>query len=462
VVRLEQRSIWAALFERFPSVLGLRPLGTGLAWLLYRLGGHEVGLTQFFNAALALFAWGWVVRDAPQPRLHAVLALLVGGVLFAGYIWVFHMHGIFYGPLLVFVAALVRCARGPIDLRTLLGVFMGGVATSLAHPFALPLVLAFAAGAAIETPELRTRQGAAVLVVLLTGSLATYLLLVPPASRGLSADPVAGLLASFRTSEVRRAGSILVLQLAAWTAYRTWGGRGAFAAALLTEVVGGAAIAMGLPAMPMWLTWAALKSARHGRWTMAALIACCTLLPLANPTGSPTYALFAIFVALAASAMDDADAEARLRSLGTGAAIAASAALLVVALAVRVGWPVPVVSAVARPVLAEGERTRQLEVLAGQLMDSRWRGEPVRFATAAGDPVKVNAIERQHRPPTEDAHLRTWLDWKRGGPATGRDTLVMAFGGETRPGMDTLFVAHGRYAGDALVLRPSSTPAGAD
>src|SRR6185369_6089797 len=113
----------------------------------------------------------------------------------------------------------------------------------------------------------------------------------------------------------------------------TWGGRGAFAAALLTEVVGGAAIAMGLPAMPMWLTWAALKSARHGRW------------------------------ALAASAMDDADAEARLRSLGTGAAIAASAALLVVALAVRVGWPVPVVSAVARPVLAEGERTRQLEVL---------------------------------------------------------------------------------------------------
>jgi len=32
IVRLEQRSLWAALFERFPSVLSLRPLGTGPAW----------------------------------------------------------------------------------------------------------------------------------------------------------------------------------------------------------------------------------------------------------------------------------------------------------------------------------------------------------------------------------------------------------------------------------------------
>ena len=122
----------------------------------------------------------------------------------------------------------------------------------------------------------------------------------------------------------------------------------------------------------------------------------------------------------------------------------------------------PLVSKLARPLLAEGERTRQLEVLAGRLMGSVWKTEPVRFATATGDPVKVNAVDRRVRPPTEDAHLKTWLDWKRGEPASGRDTLVLAFGGETRPGMDTLFVAHGRYAGDALVLRRSSAPPGAD
>src|SRR5262249_60229161 len=142
-------------FERFPSVLSLRPLGTGPAWLLYRFGGHDVALVQFANAALALLAWAWVLHGARERHVLAAIALVAGGVFFAGYIWVFHLHGIFYGPLLVYVAALARSARSAVDLRTLLGVFVGGVLTALAHPFALPLVLAFALGAMLETPALR-------------------------------------------------------------------------------------------------------------------------------------------------------------------------------------------------------------------------------------------------------------------------------------------------------------------
>src|SRR5262249_41569236 len=94
VVRLQERTFLQAWFGRLPSVLSLRPLGTGPAWLLYRLGGHDVGLVQFVNAALALLAWGWLASDARQPRLLGVLALVAGGVFFAGYIWVFHLHGI--------------------------------------------------------------------------------------------------------------------------------------------------------------------------------------------------------------------------------------------------------------------------------------------------------------------------------------------------------------------------------
>ena len=462
MVRLEQRSFWAALFDKFPSVLSLRPLGTGPAWLLYRLGGHDVGLTQFANAALALFAWGWVVRDARERRVLALLALVVGGVFFAGYIWVFHLHGIFYGPLLIYLAALVRAAGNPLDLRSLLGGFVGGVLAALAHPYALPLAVAFAVGAMLETPALRTRAGVSALAVVLTGSLAVYLLLVPSSVHVLVGAPLAGLITSYKTAEVNAVGSLAAALLAAWTASRAWPGRGSLAAALLTLVVAAAAAAVGLPVLPLWIAWAAAKAARRGRWAMVALLSVCALLPIANPTGSPTYAIFAIFVATCATALDDQAIELRLQPLRGPAPAVVAVVLLAVALAVREGWPVPVVSRVAQPLLAEGERTRQLEVLATRLMGSAWRGEPACFATATGDPVKVNAVDRRVRPPTEDSHLRTWLDWKRGGPASGRDTLVIAFGGETRPGMDTLFVAHGRYAGDALVLRPSSAPPGAD
>ena len=159
VVRLETRTLWGALFSNFPSVLSLRPLGTGAAWLLYRLGGHDPGLAEIVNALLALFAWGWAASGAREQRLFAVLALVASGVFFAGYIWVFHLHGIFYGPLLVYLAALVRSARGPLDLRTLLGVFVGALVTALVHPYALPLAVTFVLGATLETPLLRSRQG---------------------------------------------------------------------------------------------------------------------------------------------------------------------------------------------------------------------------------------------------------------------------------------------------------------
>jgi hypothetical protein len=227
-------------------------------------------------------------------------------------------------------------------------------------------------------------------------------------------------------------------------------------------VLGFAAATAGLPVLPLWVAWAAAKAARHGRWTMAAVVGACALLPLPNPSGSPTYGIFVVFAALSATALDEEGLETRLRRIPSGAFAAAAAVLLAVALAVRSGWPVPIVSGFARPLLAEGERTRQVEVLADRLLASRWRLEQVRFATNYTMPVNADAVDRRHRPPTEVAHLATWLDWKRGGSATGGDTLVMAFGGETRPGMDTLFVAHGRYAGDALVLRRSPALDGAN
>ena len=461
-MRLEQRSLWASLFEQFPSVLSLRPLGTGPAWLLYRLGGHDVGLVQFANAAVALFAWGWLLGGAREPRVLALLGLVAGGVFFAGYIWVFHLHGIFYGPLLLYVAALVRAARGPLDLRTLLGAFLGSVLTALAHPYSLPLGIAFAAGAVIEAPLLRSRAGVAALAVAITGSLAVYFLLVPPHGHAVPNQPLAGLITSYRTSEVNAVGSVVAALLAAWTASRAWPGRSGLAAALLTLLLAGATMAAGLPVLPLWIAWAAAKAARHGHWALVALLGASALLPVANPTGSPTYAIFAILVAAGATALDEARPDARLRAIPGVANAAAVAALLLVALAVRGGWPVPVVSRLARPLLAEGERTRQLEVLAARLLRSTWRDEPVHFAVAAANPVDVNAMDRRYRPPTEDFHFATWLDWKRGGPATGRDTLVLAFGGEPLPGMDTLFVAHGRYAGDALVLRRSPGAPGAE
>lgn len=456
IVRLETRTLWGALFDKFPSVLSLRPLGTGAAWLLYRLGGHDPGLAEIVNALLALFAMGWAASGAREQRLFAVLALVTGGVFFAGYIWVFHLHGIFYGPLLVYLAALVRSARGPLDLRTLLGVFVGALVTALVHPYALPLAVAFVLGATLETPLLRSRQGLSAVGVVVLGVAAAYLLLVPSSNRGVDGDPLAGWVTSFATLEVDVIGSLVAGGLAAWTASRVWPGPPGLWAALLTLVLAAAGVALHVPVLPLWIAWAAAKSVRHGRFTMAALLGATALLPMANPTGSPTYAIFAVFVAVCASAYDEPGSDGLLRALRPVHVGGVLALMLVVAVLLRSGVPVPVLSRIAQPLFVEGERTRQLELLGEKLVASPWRDHPARLLRSAVKPTEADAIDRRFRPPTEDAHLATWLDWKRGTPPAATDTLVLTFGGETVAGMDTVLLARGRYAGDALVLRRSS------
>lgn len=456
IVQLETRTLWATLFEQLPTVLSLRPLGTGPAWLLYRLGGHDVALVEVLNAALALLAWVWAAHGVREKRLFALLALVAGGVFFTGYIWVFHLHGIFYGPLLLFVASMARAARSPLDLRALLGVFVGALLTALAHPYALPLAVAFMLGAVIETPRLRSRDGVWALAVVLSGTIAAYLLLVPDHNRGLVGNPIAGLVTSYRTLEVNAVGSGLAAMLAAWTATRALPGAMGNAGALFTLLLAGAGVVAGVPVLPLWIACAGLKSVRRGRWAMAALLAAAALLPIPNPTGSPTYAIFAVFVAVCATAADEGASESRLRRLRPWHAGAALVLMLVLATALRAGLTVPVLSQLARPLFAEGERTRQFEVVVRELMASPWRAAPARFLHPAANPTDVDAIDRRFRPPTDDIHLATWLDWKRGGPPSGADTLVLTFGGETAAGMDTVLMARGRYAGDALVLRRSS------
>ncbi len=462
IVQLESRSLRSTLFEQLPTVLSLRPLGTGPAWLLYRLGGHDVALVEVVNAVLAVLAWVWLARGARERRVFGTLALVVGGVFFAGYIWVFHLHGIFYGPLLLLVAGMARAARGPLDLRTVLGVFVGTLVVALAHPYALPLVVAFVIGAILETPRLRSREGLWAAAVVLSGTAAAYLLLVPGHNRGVVGDPIAGLVTSYRTLELNAVGSGLAGVLAAWTAARALPGAMGTAGALFTLLLAGAGVWAGLPVLPLWIAWAGLKCVRRGRWTLAALLAATALLPLPNPTGSPTYAIFAVFVAACITASDEHVLESRLAAWGPLPAAGALLALLGLAVALRSGLPVPVLSHLARPLFAEGERTRQFEVVVNELMKSPWRGAHARFLHPAANPTDVDATDRRFRPPTDDIHLKTWLDWKRGGPAAGADTLVLTFGGETAAGMDTVLLARGRYAGDALVLRRSSAAARPD
>lgn len=460
IVRLDTLSLPQAAFAHLPSVLSLRPLGIALAWVAYRLCGHDVALGQFVNAALSLLAWWWLGRAVAERRTFALVAMTVGGVCFAGYIFVFHLHGVFYAPLLLFAAALVHLANRPLSAGTLLWVLGAAMIAACFHPFALPLAVAFAAGAVVESRALRTAAGLGAAAALLAGAAALYLLLVPAYLRGPLGEPLHGWRVSFAATEVNPAVSLTAALLAVLTARGLAAGRARLAAVALVTGLAASLLALRWPVLPLWLAVAGLAGVAQGRWALAATLAACVALPAANPTGSPTYAVFAIFLAAALTAAA-ARVEDRLGWLGAPAAAALLALALGLGIALRAGVPIPVVSAAARPLVAERERTTQFPLLVREFLASKWGGHPLRFAREFELPIEGGAVDRRHRPPTNNVHLATWLAHLRAGAPAAGETLYVAFGGDPLAVGEVVLSMHGRAAGDALVFRRASVePAG--
>lgn len=457
IVRLETLSLGQAAFARLPSVLSLRPLGIGLAWISYRVGGHDVALAQFVNAALALLAWWWLGRAVAARRTFALVALVVGGACFAGYIFVFHLHGVFYAPLLLLLAAMVHLANRPLGPGTLARAAGAAALAACFHPFALPLAVAFAAGALLESRALRTAAGFGAAAAVLAAAVALYLLLVPASARGPAGDPLHGWRVSFATTEVSRLVSLAAAALATLAARGLGAGRARVAAVLLVAGVAALLLALRWPVLPLWLAAAGLAAAAQGRWALAAVLATCVALPAANPTGSPTYAVFATFLAAALTAMT-APAEERLVWLGAPAAATLLVLALSLGVALRAGVPVPVATAVARPLVAERERTAQFPVLVRDYLRSGWAAHPLRFARGFARPAEGDAVDRRYRPPTNDVHLATWLAHLRAGAPAAGETLYVAFGGDPLADGEVVLSVRGRAAGDALVFRRVPAP----
>ena len=442
-----------ALSRTLVGVANWRPLGTGWAWILYHAAHGSLVPVELLNYFLAAAAWAWVAWRMDDRRVFAMAAFLVGGALFSGYVYLFHLHGIFYSPLLLFVALLLGAKLGT-GTKGLFTAFVMAVVTALFHPFALPLYGAFVAGLWLER---RVPLGA---MAVTTGASAALALALLHGGRSVPVGPEtwSGLAVSYRMVEIHPAASAVAIVLAFVTAATTrFAQRLLYAAGLAALAV--ALAVMGQSALPVWLLACAVKLVREQRWSWALMLALAAVFPIAYPTGSPTYTVPALFIATATLAFHAEGLEAALARVPDLAASAAVLVIVFLVLAVRLGFEVPLVARLAEPLLAERERTVQMERVLEWALASEYRNDTIRLYREARSPNEAqNAVERVHRPPTQQAHLDRYLAEARKGPLSRTDTLLVSFGTEPVPDADLVFVQPGRYAGQARVYkRPQTT-----
>jgi hypothetical protein len=468
---------WLAMVpsQPFAKAFGLisstyRPLAQVATWSAFKILNPSIfptsvlrqALLQGFVYGMFVLAWWFIYSTAEQRRVFALIAFLTGGVFFAGYVHLFHLYGIYYVSVMLTLGAIFRFhASSAIDKRE---VWFAVVATLLAlwHPFATGLFSGFYFGFYLDTFRERSRkQHARAFAILLIGlmAVAAVVILFPRDAPMPLGNRLLGFLVSYQTNEVNRVASLVAFVLAQMVvASMDLSLRVKAAESFILSVLSVVFLLNGIPLLLLWFGAALMKLGRLHRWDLFFLMLAAALLPFGGGIGTPIYVLFAIIVATYATSLEWWKAERALSFFRPQHVIVLVFAAAIVVLMVRVGIQVPIVTKVANPLLAERERTYQLENILAWLHKSEYCGNDLAFVENAGSPIDSveSAIRRRNRPPSalEDVQLfwQTDLQCRKSGNSVNTvEKATVTFGGSTLRDLRPVFEIEGRYSGDATL-----------
>jgi len=451
-----------------------RPLAQVVTWLGFQILDPRVfptsvlrqALLQGFVYLMFALAWWLIYSAAPQRRLFAFVACVVGGVFFSGYVQLFHIYGMFYAAVILTLGALLLAYDSESFAKREKWFAIVATVLVLWHPFATALFVGFYFGFYLETFWQRGKAQhiqAIVILLAVTAVIAAAVVLFPR-DRVPFDTKLLGFLVSYQTNEVNRVASLVAFLLAEMVILSMeLSPRLKLVASLFVSALSVVFLLKGLPLLFLWIAAALIKALRLRYWSLFFLLLAAALFPFGGAIGTPIYALFAIIIAGYLTALGWSSAEKVLSHIKTQYVLGAIVASAIVLVMVRVGIDVPIVTRVASPVLAERERTYQLESILSWLHNSNYCRDEIGFADNAGSPIDSveSAITRRNRPPASLGDVRLFWETvlqcqKAAGSSNNIEKAIVTFGGPAITNSHAVFVVKSKYAGDATVWIPDS------
>lgn len=460
VAQFNTRSFADLMIHGVFPISNFRPFGIATAWFTYTVSGSSIVLQQLLNFVVTACAW-LIVWSALREKAKGSLCFLLAGLaFFPGYIYLFHLHGVFYSPLLLFCALLFSFAMRKNIVsgqeRSALFILMIGIA--LYHPFSIPIYVAFMAGYFVMKRKILSRRDIISGCILILLSCVIALLLIPGRGLFIRETTLPGFITSYRTVELKSVISLLswglcIVTIVSSAATRKWK---IFLAAIIT-LSAVLLVELHIPILLLWIAVCLLKLVLSKRWSLVTMLTALALLPMITATGSPTYTVFALLVCTATVPMDWPLFESRSKIHDIGI-VTVIMVMLLTFVVLKSNIRVPIMSALSSPLRAEQEKTQQLEKIIRWWQDSPYADHALFLAERADDPViSNNVIDRRFRPPTSQQYLDIYaVAINRDYPRDFMPRLLISFGGQKIPDAQMVFSIEGTFAGNAAVYRFSN------
>ncbi len=355
--------LWVAYFEQFnffeilvnpiPSIITNRPLAQGVAWLLYFVSGGNAILIQFLNFILLCFSFV-LLTEYSKNKNTGLLYLIVGFIYISSFYYIFNLHGIFYSPLLLLMAILIRNSNSILTNWKVWIVVI--FCLSFFHPFVVIIYLAFIFGLIIEIGRY---TGSEIKIVILN----SVILLAPVIFYGggtqLDSIEISNLIGAFRNVEANSIIKIfsiaLVLPL---VIQRPKFERIIYFLSALIYVP--LAVRYNLPLLILAGLILIVTLLIDRKWSLLGLVGASILFPLVVKSGAPTKVslfLFLLPFLVSNSLILNFRFDATLRKT---IALVAIVPILIVVILVRMEIQIPIVSSFIKPLLVERGKSKQL------------------------------------------------------------------------------------------------------
>lgn len=462
---------WLAIFKninffeivtkKLSLVSSFRPLGQVVAYLVYKISDDTIYNIQLLNYILAIVSWFIISIKIRSQATFSFASLFVGGFFFSGYIYLFHLHGVFYSPVLLLISILFSFYAYEYTYKDTKAffTFIVAITMSLFHPFSLLIYIAFFSGILLENKNKMSINSYFYAFLFLLSNVVILFILKDNSDYPLTTENIKGLLTSYNLVEVHKYIKIFsfVLCMLTISTLNTLTYRNRFAGFVLVLIFSLLFLKFDLPIIFLWVIICSLKMLFLKKWSILFSLVITSTLPIIGGSGSPTYTIFVLMLCTITLAYDFNFAEKKMLCLiNTRLTMLIYTICILFIFLLRLNINVPIISHVSKALLAEKEKTFQLASIINWASNSKYRNYEIIFDHLTLNPVNSDTVSiRNHRPPTYQSYLNKYLastnnELNKLNGSNGQ--LILTFGNKNLPNLNLLKTFEGNFSGNAMVF----------